>query len=121
MFFNSHLHKGRELGHSIRALLTSACVGTGWFDDADLNNAVPKTFFEDLYIRIHYRDMRPYDELLIGWPKLVPRKKGACIAEAFEIIDPTGQLWQSHITSTASLADEPELINGREAATTSLG
>ena len=31
MFFNSHLQKGREMGHSVRDLLTTACAGTGWF------------------------------------------------------------------------------------------
>ena len=110
------------MGHSVRDLLTSACAGTGWFDDADLNKPVPKTFFEDLYIRGFITTtcghMMNY---LLGGQNWSSEKKGACIAEAFEIIDPTGQLWQLHITTTASLTNEPELINGREAATTLFG
>ena len=122
MFFNSHLQKGREMGHSVRDLLTTACAGTGWFDDDDLNKPVPKAFFEDLYIRgFITTTCGLMINILLGGQHWSSEKKGACIAEAFEIIGPTGQLWQLHITTTLSLSNEPELINGREAATTLFG
>ena len=110
------------MGHSVRGLLTTACAGTGWFDDADLNKPLPKTFFEDLYIRGFITATCGHMiNHSLGGQNWSPEKKGACIAEAFEVIDPTGQLFQLHIKTTASLADEPELINGREAATTLFG
>ena len=122
MFFNSHIHKGREIGNSVRALLSSACLGTGWFDDGDLSNSVPKSFFEDLYIRGFITSMcGMMMNFQLGGQNWSLEKKGACIKEAFKIIDPSGQFFQLHITTTASLADEPQLINGREAATTLFG
>ena len=122
MFFNSHLQKGREMGDSVRDMLTSACAGTGWFDDGGFNKPVPETFFEDLYIRGFITTMCGHImNYLLGGQNWSLEKKGGCIKEAFLIIDPTGKLYQLHINTTASLANEPELIEGREAATTLFG
>ena len=51
MFFNNHLKKGEQIGHTLRQLLTTASTGTGFFDDPVVKNPVPEHFFDDLYIR----------------------------------------------------------------------
>ena len=50
-FFNNHLKKGEQIGHTLRQLLTTASTGTGFFDDPVVKNPVPEHFFDDLYIR----------------------------------------------------------------------
>ena len=122
MFFNSHINKGREIGNSVRELLTSACAGTGWFNDGEPTASAPKHFFDDLYIRGFTVSMcAMMMNFLLGGQNWSSEKKGACIKEAFQIIDPSGHLWHLHITTTLALADEPKLIEGREAATTLFG
>ena len=123
MFFNTHLKKGRELGVAVRQLMTTASIGTGYFDDAGgFNNPVPEEFFDDLYIRgFILVSCSLLMKFQLGGANWSHQKSGECLAEALQVIDPSGHLWKKHISLTADDANHPSFDSGRQAATTLFG
>lgn len=121
MFFNSHIKKGREIGAAVRGMLSTACIGTGFFDPV-APKPLPETFFDDYYIRaftiVSCSLLMKYQMGGANWSQ---EKSGRCIGEALHVIDPTGHLWRLHLATTVELVEQPDFINGREAAATLYG
>ena len=121
MFFNSHIKKGREIGAAVQGMLSTACIGTGFFDPV-APKPLPESFFNDAYIRaftiISCSLLMKYQMGGMNWSQ---EKSGTCIGEALHVIDPTGHLWSLHLATSAELVEQPDFINGREAAATVYG
>ena len=122
MFFNNHLKKGEQIGHTLRQLLTTASTGTGFFDDPVVKNPVPDHFFDDLYIRGFITSL---GSLLIGQTggaKWSVEKKGESIITALLVVDPTGYLKNLHIYHSGTDVLSDQLFrDGIDAATTFFG
>lgn len=122
MFFNNHLKKGEQIGYTLRQILTTASVGTGFFDDPVVKNPVPEHFFDDLYIRGFITSLGAHLIGQLGGAKWSVEKRGGSISTAFFVIDPTGYLNNLHIYNTG-----PDVLcdclfkEGIDAATTFFG
>ena len=121
LFFNTHIKKGKEIGLAVRGMLSTACIGTGFLENVS-PKPLPKSFFEDLYISaftiVSCSLLMKYQMGGLNWSH---EKSGECIAEALQIIDPTGQLWKFHLGITQEFVEQAEFLRGREAGTTVFG
>ena len=122
MFFNNHLKKGEQIGHTLRQLLTTASTGTGFFDDPVFKNPVPEHFFNDLYIRGFITSLGGLLIGQMGGAKWSVEKKGETIITALLVVDPTGHLKNLHIYNLGHDVLSDRLFkDGIDAATTFFG
>ena len=121
LFFNTHVKKGKEIGTAVRGILSTACIGTGYFDPV-APKQLPSNFFEDNYVRafttVTCALLMKYQMGGMNWST---EKSGECIAEALHFIDPTDELWRLHLDTTPEVVEQPDFVSGREAATTLYG
>ena len=99
MFFNKHIKQGEQLGSECLAMIKRCFAFDRGLDFEQNTFTPPADFFDDLYIRGFIASWIAYliefDFNGVNWKT---EKKGECVHAAMKTIDPSGKLYDHHLS-----------------------
>ena len=126
MFFNKHLKQGKEIGKVALGIIKPTFLGTDYFIGDNL--FPPIKLFEDRYVVGFFTSyVTTIINFVLGGKNWSAKKKGECIIEALEVIDPSQTLINNHLNLSKSnsyiqeLRADKEFMRGGNDAETLVG